>query len=95
MTFPGRVDHAYRAWIRTLGCEVMGESCSEVMHACHLVTRGHGAYDWGNLVPLCAKHHSEQHTGGITGMADRYGVNLWRSAVRLYQLWLQHDGARR
>ena len=93
MRFPGRADHEYRKFIRSMGCEVMGEECSEDVEACHLVTKQQGAYDWGNLVPLCTKHHTEQHTMGIERIADVYGVNLWKSAVRLYHLWLQHGGA--
>lgn len=47
----------------------------------HVRSRGASAGAWlesgdGNLVPLCRRHHEEQHRIGILSFQERYSVDL-------------------
>jgi hypothetical protein len=47
--------------------------CGSTSDACHVQSRGAGGGDesW-NLVPMCRKHHSEQHKRGWFDMCQLY-----------------------
>lgn len=77
---------ALRAWIRTQACAVTG--ClnqpwgSEAAHFPR--TKLHG--DLNNLIPLCHKHHMEQHYWGVASFGARYGLDA--ETARAYTaLW--------
>lgn len=89
--FPKRRDAAYCRWIRTLACLVdtlpclpTGElACFGVVQPAHVTkTRGAGAYDRGEVVPPCVKHHAEQE-GRTARFNAKYNVNLGAVARRL------------
>lgn len=48
-------------------------ACGQLSDPCHIISRGAGGPDevW-NLMPLCRKHHSEQHQKGWKALASRY-----------------------
>lgn len=73
--FAQRRDPAYCARIRTHPC-LIGASCSGRIECAHVVSRGAGGDDRGNTVPLCTRHHREQHRIGVTSFARRYGLDL-------------------
>ena len=60
----------------------------------HVKTRGSGAPDAENLVPLCRVHHSECHQLGITEFQLRYNLDLKSIARYVYRTFLdQLQGA--
>jgi hypothetical protein len=64
--FPKRRDPAYCAWIRTLTCLLAGRAnCAGRVECAHVKSRGAGGDDHANTVPLCTRHHREQHRDGI------------------------------
>jgi hypothetical protein len=74
--FEGGIGH--RAWICKRRCLVCTAPFSDPAHA---VSRGAGG-KWFHLVPLCRKHHTEQHDHGLKTFQAKYQVNL-RSVARL------------
>lgn len=87
----GQPDRAYRAWIRKQVCAIPATSTwlpdwslRAVIHACHVRSRGAGGRDYGNLVPMCATHHQEQHSIGQRSFEKRHGVNL-KALAAYYQ----------
>lgn len=65
--------------VRGIRCIVAGCACRHVQLA-HVKSRGAGHGAWrvlangslaGNLVPLCERHHREQHTRGIETFEQR------------------------
>jgi hypothetical protein len=87
--FPKRRDPAYCAWIRTHPCVAAGRGdwidggkpCAGRVECAHVVSRGAGGPDVANTVPLCTRHHREQHTIGIRSFETRYGLNLEMKAL--------------
>jgi hypothetical protein len=87
-----------RAWIRQQPC-LLGSrepcECGKFFsietrrtptECCHVRTRrAHG--DFENLVPMCGKHHREQHRIGIKTFNARYGLNLASLAVHYWDLF--------
>lgn len=59
------------AFVRTLGCVIAWE-CAGRTEVAHLKSRGAGGADRNNVIPLCTKHHREQHQIGIQSFGDRY-----------------------
>ena len=49
----------------------------------HVKARGAGGADRGNVVPMCVKHHSEQHEQGIESFQSFYGIDLAAVAAAL------------
>ena len=74
----------YRAWIRTLAC-VVPRCRSRDIHCAHVRVKRYGP-DVGNCVPLCARHHDEQHKG-IKTFQRKYGLNLAELAAGLGAEW--------
>lgn len=65
------------AYVRTLPCilrtiRVTGGPCEGITEAAHLKSRGAGGADKFNVIPLCTKHHREQHRIGIQSFAAKY-----------------------
>lgn len=73
--FPHRRDPAYCAWIRTHDC-LIGRDCAGRVECAHVKTRGAGGMDVANTVPLCTRHHREQHSHGIRTFERKYRVDL-------------------
>jgi hypothetical protein len=90
--FPGRQDEAQREFVRGQPCAIAvcpGTLCEGFVEAAHVIGRGTGAFDAGDLVPLCRHHHSLHHTLGTDGMYQHTGINLAEDAIRLYHRWLE------
>jgi hypothetical protein len=49
--------------------------CVGVVDAAHTKSRGAGG-DSTHLIPLCRRHHHEQHAVGIKTFATKYGLDL-------------------
>ncbi|HEY5973807.1 MAG TPA: hypothetical protein VIU41_03615 [Geobacteraceae bacterium] len=97
--FAKRRDPEYCRWIRTLPCCVTGKVTGErevgmvghrhlsvrrfVVEAAHVVSRGAGGDDRGNVVPLDFMLHREQHAIGIKSFQEKYGLDLAALATRL------------
>jgi len=95
------VDEEYRDFVRRQPCALAGEvnaygeahECSGPVNPCHLKTVGSGALDAANLYPGCqfGLHRLEEDKKWST-VYDRYSVNLWEVAVRLYHRFLLQSG---
>jgi len=70
----------FLAWIRQLLCAVphcqIGLIMRDRIEAAHIVTRGAGGEDVGNVIPLCQTHHRQQHREGIQTFARFYWNSL-------------------
>lgn len=42
----------------------------------HVVSRGAGGRDLGNIVPLCRRHHNEQGARGIKTFQSEHAIDL-------------------
>lgn len=76
-------------WIRTLPCLVCGTTPVE---ACHAKSRGAGGTS-EHLVPMCHKHHREQHMMGVTSFGVVHGVDLMAEAEHYHKAWILRRGA--
>lgn len=68
--------------------------CHGMIQASHVISRGAGGRAW-DMVPLCVRHHHEQHSGGFGYIAERYGITkdeLRGVARRLWNAY-QQDAA--
>lgn len=77
-------------YVRTLRCCIPWCPCAAV--AAHVHTRrNHGAWitpvdggpKRGNIVPMCVRHHLEQHQHGIKTFQREHGLNLELIATRV------------
>jgi 5-methylcytosine-specific restriction endonuclease McrA len=75
----------FLAWVRLRSCLVCGRP--PVNQAAHVKTRGSGGKDLDNVVPLCYRCHSEQHTIGIKTFQKRHGLDLERDAQEVTTEW--------
>ena len=101
--FPKNVDEEYREYIRGLPCEADevgfpwwarhdgSVDCDGPIHPAHVKSRGAGGPDIGNIVPLCARHHHQQHNVGIKTFQAIYTLDLAWIARRLTEAY--EDGA--
>jgi hypothetical protein len=80
------INNEYRNHIRDFPCCVL-KDCFGIVHAHHVTTKGAEGKDEANLVPLCAKHHSEIHLMGRNSFKEKYFLNLEDLADRLYKSW--------
>jgi len=81
-------DPDYAEWVRSRPCLLARRSsgldaCSGPVQAAHVKSRGAGGGDRGNLIPLCHRHHHDQHQHGIHTFAKRYGLDLTFEATIL------------
>ena len=74
--FGDRAEH-----IRAMPC-LINDGCSGQIVAAHAKARGMGGCNSSrrSLVPLCWGHHEEQHQIGVATFAQRYALDLERSA---------------
>ena len=62
-------------------------NCARTSEPAHVLSRGAGGKD-DQCVPLCRRHHEEQHARGIESFQERHGLSLdvvrgaMREAVR-------------
>ena len=83
----------YRQWVRQQGCILSGQhECWGLIECCHVVSRGAGGIDEGNVYPCCSRGHGMQHQMGIGSFERRYGVNLAATAQRLWDIY-EGEGA--
>jgi len=78
-------DWVYRRWIREQPCLI----CGAPAEPAHVKSRGAGGADLDNIVPLCRRHHQEQHQSGIRSFATRYGVDLSQCAAAYGEAYAQ------
>lgn len=87
--FPQGEDKDYQAWIRSMLCWCAGSKlhingkktstyhrCNGVVQATHVVSKGAGGTDRGNLLPLCVEAHRWQHDIGLKSWAGYYGATV-------------------
>lgn len=58
------------------------DPCAGVVEPAHVKSRGAGG-NRRHLVPLCTKHHAEQHQAGIETFQRTYGLDLRAEAERI------------
>ena len=92
--FPHRRDRKYTDWIKTLPCVLFAlHECWGPIDPAHVFkTRATGAYDRGEVVPLCRKAHREQE-GRTVAFIIEWGVNVRRIAGELlewYEKGIEH-----
>ncbi|MFI5342858.1 MAG: putative HNHc nuclease [Chlamydiales bacterium] len=64
-------------------CKACGRPGSD---ACHIKSKGSGGDDvWNNVIPLCRKHHCEQHSIGWRKFCSKYpSVELYLNSIGWY-----------
>ena len=92
--FPDRRDKPYTEWIKTLPCSLFGtpfgQECWDTIDPAHVFeTRAVGAFDRGETVPLCRKHHQQQE-GRTAAFIVETGVSVQRIAKDL-QIWYEEE----
>ena len=92
--FPKRRNLEYVRWIRKLACLLEHtDECSGRTEAAHVKGRAAGGNDVGNTVPLCFRHHFEQHAIGLKTFEGRYGIDLAREAQRYAKEYEEYEAA--
>ncbi len=81
-------DPAYQGWIRRHDCilyvpGIDAHGCTDQTECAHVRARSTGAPDRGNCVPLCRKHHRQQHAIGMQSFQEMYDLNLSAVAAAL------------
>jgi hypothetical protein len=71
----------HAAVVRAMDCLVRGCRVRPVQ-AAHVKSRGAGG-TWRDLIPLCWRHHGEQHAVGVRTFAARHGLDLAAAAAAL------------
>lgn len=79
---PGYVAHvhSYGCLVELEGCP---DECEGPMEAAHVKSRGAGGGWKNNLVPLCRRHHRQQHDMGADTFAWHHQIDLdlWACAI--------------
>jgi hypothetical protein len=65
--------------------------CSGPIECAHVRTRGAGGDDRGNTVPLCRRHHRQQHDEGIKSFQAIYDLDLAAIAKQLELAYDEHE----
>ena len=79
-------DPVFLDWIRQQPCLIWATigavRCTYYTpaEAAHVKSRGAGGADRGNTVPLCRKHHLEQHYFGVRSFEETYEISLKAAA---------------
>lgn len=68
--------------VRAMPCLLLGNGCWGPIEAAHVKSRGAGGTR-RDLVPLCSRHHEQQHTRGIKTFAEEHGLDLRAAADRI------------
>lgn len=92
------------SWVQSLPCAVDSSECKYARRlsasenegayyseAAHTKSRGAGGTS-KHLIPLCTRHHLEQHGLGIKTFAAKYGLALHDLAEFYEHLWQQRAG---
>jgi len=66
-----------------IGWILLHKDCGGPVECAHVKSRGAGGDDVGNTIPLCRRHHREQHDRGIQSFQDLYGLDMAGFAQRL------------
>jgi hypothetical protein len=77
------------AFVRSFACAVSTIGVAHSVfdkHAAHIKSRGAGGSS-KHLIPLCGKHHAEQHAIGIKSFAAKYGLDLEALAAKYEVYW--------
>jgi hypothetical protein len=69
-----------------LGWILLHKECDGPIECAHVKSRGAGGDDRGNTIPLCRRHHREQHDKGMASFQRLYGFDLAALAKRLEAL---------
>lgn len=80
-------------FVHSYGCVVAQEKgplsgCEGPSEAAHLKSRGAGGGWRENVVPLCRKHHAEQHRHGIKSFDVRHNMDLDLWAAAVFSRWV-------
>jgi hypothetical protein len=67
--------------------ECIVHTCVSRVRGCHVISRGAGGPDVGNMYPGCDAAHDDQHNLGIPDFERRWNVNLRAEALRLQALY--------
>lgn len=79
-------DPDFLKWLHEWPCCVPSCSCAQ-SDAAHIRNRrDHG--DAAMVIPLCRRHHREQHDTGIVTFAAKYGLDLVAKAAWYWARWL-------
>ncbi len=77
-------DDDYLEYVRQLDCLI----CGGPPVPAHVKSRGAGGHDRGNTVPLCHRHHQEQHRRGIKTFQVQYNIDLKAEAKRIEEAYI-------
>lgn len=86
--FPKLVDDTYRDYIRVQPCLVPIGPHEGRVQVCHVRSRGAGGPDYGNAIPMCMRHHAQQHAMGIKTFQNFYNLDL---AVHAKWYYLRYE----
>ena len=76
---------AFQKWVRAQTCCV--PDCGGwPPELAHVKSRGAGG-TWEDIVPLCTRHHREQHDMGIASFQERYGFDMRVQAEDIQRRW--------
>ena len=81
----------FRTWVRARQCIIADERCVYADHqadATHVESKARGSGDAGNLLPMCRRHHREQHDYGAKDFQRTYNLNLRELSGAL---WLKYE----
>jgi hypothetical protein len=81
---------------RRMGCCVPGCEAApprDRIDAAHVRSRGAGGRDAGNVIPLCRRHHAEQHRRGVLTWQYERRVDMRAEAERVARLVAAHECA--
>lgn len=93
--FEGLRDEGFREFVRARPCVVASPSCAYADHqsdAAHVENKARGSGDAGNLVPLCRRHHQEQHLYGLKDFERAHKVKLRAVAGMTWLAYEQSQG---
>jgi len=85
---------AYLDYVREQICAVNRTAsftqCGGRTEAAHLEVAGRSIKASDFLtVPLCTRHHAEQHSIGILTFQANHGIGLWETAAHLLARWCE------
>lgn len=80
----------YYEWVKGFDiCAVSDDRCLGGLTGHHVKTVGAGGKDYGNVVPLCTRHHTAVHTIGRISFERQFGVDLHAIAHGYAEMWEQ------
>lgn len=89
---PPALDKAYLQFIREQICAVYGNDCEGVTEPAHIGTTGRGLKSPGYYtIPLCSKHHREQHSVGVLTFQANHLLNVWEACAENLVRWITEE----